>query len=76
MKNVNLPMDKMYEQMGADAFAAGIRCAPCSDPEIMKEVAESKGNGAAIMKLWIKGWTRANLRAEVKMPMDRSDFER
>ena len=61
MKNTNLPLDEMYEQMGRDAHNSGKPRIPAADTEIMSEVKASQGNGAAIMHLWLAGWDKENL---------------
>lgn len=63
MKNTKLPLDKMYEQMGRDAFHADMPRRPVADKELMDEYIASHGNGAPLFALWLKGWDMANLEA-------------
>lgn len=65
MKNTNLPLDVMYEDMGKQAFEAGKKRFPAGDEDIMKEIAASRGNGSSIAKLWLIGWDKANIAAPV-----------
>lgn len=54
------------KNLGAIAFASGIKCAPCLDGNMMdmlKGRTIGDKRSAQEMKAWISGWTQASLAA-------------
>jgi hypothetical protein len=55
-------------RLGAEAFAKGIKSAPCLDPHIHIEIGNANNDHAlimALMKSWSDAWHAANLAAPV-----------
>ena len=53
--------------LGNIAFKNGSKCVAGNDTELMKLLEGVQvGNGAPILKAWIRGWTEANLAAPIE----------
>lgn len=57
-------MEKIAFNLGCKAFHNGKPCIPALDKDLLSELLGLKvGEGAPLLRAWIRGWTKENLDA-------------
>lgn len=62
---MSLLTPKEAERLGRAAFHDGKVCAPSLDEKLIPYLSPLFGEAVPLLKAWLNGWTKENLKAEV-----------